>query len=106
MGDGAEQPEKQGFGGHTHCLHGQSDRVQPSVRGGLSEGGHPELHHPPTEEFKQVRPLQEFKGAHGRPEAGVCRRAVDEPSALDALEDFAGKWGKKYPKISKSWRDN
>ena len=30
--------------------------------------------------------------------------AVDEPSALDALEDFAGKWDKKYPKISKSWR--
>jgi transposase-like protein len=28
--------------------------------------------------------------------------AVDEPSALDALEDFAGKWDKKYPKISKS----
>ena len=32
--------------------------------------------------------------------------AVDEPSAMDALEDFAGKWDKKYPKISKSWRDN
>ena len=32
--------------------------------------------------------------------------AVDEPSALDALEEFAGKWDKKYPKISKSWRDN
>ena len=32
--------------------------------------------------------------------------AVDEPSALDALKDFAGKWDKKYPKISKSWRDN
>ena len=31
---------------------------------------------------------------------------VDEPSALDALEDFAGKWDRKYPKISKSWRDN
>jgi len=32
--------------------------------------------------------------------------AVDEPSALDALEDFAGKWDKKCLKISKSWRDN
>ena len=32
--------------------------------------------------------------------------AVDEPSALDALKDFAGKWDKKYPKISKSWREN
>ncbi len=28
--------------------------------------------------------------------------AVDGPSTLDALEDFAGKWDKKYPKISKS----
>ena len=32
--------------------------------------------------------------------------AVDGPSAPDALEDFAGKWDKKYPRISKSWRDN
>ena len=32
--------------------------------------------------------------------------AVDEPSALDALEVFAEHWDKKYPKISNSWRDN
>ena len=32
--------------------------------------------------------------------------AVDEQSALDALETFAGIWNKKYPKISKSWREN
>lgn len=32
--------------------------------------------------------------------------AVDEQSALDALEDFAEKWDKKYPKISESWRRN
>lgn len=32
--------------------------------------------------------------------------AVDEPSAYDALENFAGKWDKKYPKISASWREN
>ena len=32
--------------------------------------------------------------------------AVDEAAALDALEDFAGKWDGKYPKISKSWREN
>lgn len=32
--------------------------------------------------------------------------AVDEASALDALEDFARKWDGKYPKISKSWREN
>ena len=32
--------------------------------------------------------------------------AVDEPSALDALDEFAAKWDKKYPKISKSWWDN
>ena len=32
--------------------------------------------------------------------------AVDEPSALDALDTFAEHWDKKYPKISQSWRDN
>ncbi len=32
--------------------------------------------------------------------------AVDEPSALEALDDFAEKWDKKYPKISISWRNN
>lgn len=32
--------------------------------------------------------------------------AVDEESALDALDSFAETWDKKYPKISKSWRDN
>ena len=32
--------------------------------------------------------------------------AVDEPSALDALDTFAERWDKKYPKISQSWRDN
>ena len=32
--------------------------------------------------------------------------AVDEQSALDALEEFSTKWDKKYPKISKSWYEN
>ena len=32
--------------------------------------------------------------------------AVDEPSAMEALEEFAERWDKKYPKISDSWRDN
>ncbi len=32
--------------------------------------------------------------------------AVDEESALGALDSFAETWDKKYPKISKSWRDN
>ena len=31
---------------------------------------------------------------------------VDEASALDALDIFAETWDKKYPKISKSWREN
>lgn len=31
---------------------------------------------------------------------------VNEPSALDVLEGFAEKWDAKYPKISKSWREN
>ena len=33
-------------------------------------------------------------------------QAVDEQSALAALDDFAEIWDKKYPKISKSWREN
>ena len=32
--------------------------------------------------------------------------AVDERSALNALETFAQRWDKKYPKISSSWRAN
>lgn len=32
--------------------------------------------------------------------------AVDEQSALDALDSFAEIWDKKYPKISRSWREN
>ena len=32
--------------------------------------------------------------------------AVDEQAALNALETFAQNWDNKYPKISKSWREN
>ena len=32
--------------------------------------------------------------------------AVDEETALNALDVFAERWDKKYPKISQSWRDN
>ena len=32
--------------------------------------------------------------------------APDEQSAFGALEAFGDKWDKKYPKISKSWKDN
>lgn len=32
--------------------------------------------------------------------------AVDEDSALEALDAFAERWDKKYPKISASWRAN
>jgi len=31
---------------------------------------------------------------------------VDETSALDALDLFAQRWDKKYPKISRSWQEN
>ena len=33
-------------------------------------------------------------------------QAVDEQSALAALDDFAEIWDKKYPMISKSWKGN
>ena len=32
--------------------------------------------------------------------------AVDEPAALNALDAFSTKWETKYPKISRSWREN
>ena len=32
--------------------------------------------------------------------------AVDEQTALDALDAFGERWDKKYPKISQSWRSN
>lgn len=32
--------------------------------------------------------------------------AADEPSALEALDVFSGRWDKRYPNISQSWRDN
>ena len=32
--------------------------------------------------------------------------AIDEQTALDALDVFAERWDKKYPKISQSWREN
>ena len=32
--------------------------------------------------------------------------AVDEPATLDALDVFSTKWDTKYPKISRSWREN
>jgi transposase-like protein len=32
--------------------------------------------------------------------------AADEESALNNLDEFEEKWGSRYPKISRSWRDN
>jgi len=32
--------------------------------------------------------------------------AVDEPAALDSLDDFDARWSPKYPKIVLSWRTN
>ena len=32
--------------------------------------------------------------------------AVDEPSAQSALDTFEEAWGKKYPRIAASWREN
>ncbi len=48
--------------------------------------------------YKDIRALMaDLKTVYG---------AVDEQSALDALDEFAEKWDKKYPKISRSWREN
>ena len=32
--------------------------------------------------------------------------AVDEQTALNALDTFGERWDKKYPKIAQSWRSN
>lgn len=32
--------------------------------------------------------------------------AIDETAALNALDRFADKWDKKYPKTAQSWRGN
>ncbi len=48
--------------------------------------------------YKNIRALMaDLKAVYGE---------VDEPSAIDALEKFADKWDKKYPKISRSWLEN
>ncbi len=48
--------------------------------------------------YKDIKALMaDLKAVYG---------AVDEQSALDVLDSFAETWDKKYPKISKSWREN
>ncbi len=47
---------------------------------------------------------------HVRSEGQIVKKAVyaavDEAAASDALDTFAEKWDKKYPKIAQSWREN
>ena len=47
---------------------------------------------------------------HVRSEGQIVKKAVyaavDEAAALDALDTFSERWGKKYPKIAPSWREN
>jgi transposase-like protein len=48
--------------------------------------------------YKDLRPLMsDLKRVY---------TAVSEDAALSELEDFAGKWDAKYPKISVSWKNN
>lgn len=48
--------------------------------------------------YKDIKALMaDLKAVYG---------AVDEQAALFALDEFAVKWDSKYPKISKSWREN
>ena len=48
--------------------------------------------------YKDLKPLMaDLKAVYA---------AVDEQTALDALDTFAERWDKKYPKISQSWREN
>lgn len=48
--------------------------------------------------YKDLKPLMaDLKAVYA---------AVDEDAALEALDIFAQRWDKKYPKISQSWRAN
>ena len=64
----------------------------------------PELYNPPVAQFQQVCVLYGPEGPYGRPEGGLCRRGrTSSPGCPGYLW---GRWDKKYPKISQSWRDN
>lgn len=48
--------------------------------------------------YKDIKALMaDLKAVYG---------AVDEESALNNLDEFEEKWSSRYPKISRSWRDN
>ena len=48
--------------------------------------------------YKEIKPLMaDLKRVYA---------AVDEQTALSELDRFEELWGKKYPKIGRSWRDN
>jgi transposase-like protein len=48
--------------------------------------------------YKDIKPLMfDLKAVY---------TAVDEETALGNLDSFENKWGVKYPKISRSWREN
>ncbi len=49
----------------------------------------------PCKDIKQL--MAELKAVYA---------AADEPPALLALDDFEAAWGKKYPRIAASWREN
>lgn len=36
----------------------------------------------------------------------IVYAAMDEQTAMEALDVFAERWDKKYPKILQSWREN
>ena len=48
--------------------------------------------------YKEIQPLMaDLKRVYGAP---------TEETALSELDSFEAKWGEKYPKIAKSWKDN
>ena len=54
--------------------------------------------------YKDLKSLMaDLKAVYATVDAQV---AVDVQAALDALDTFGEHWGKKYPKISQSWRAN
>jgi len=63
------------------------------------------IFHPPAAQFRQVRIVQRYQAADDGSEGGIYA-AADEQAALSALDGFEAVWGKKYPRIAASWREN
>ena len=62
------------------------------------------MYYSPDSEYNKICVLQGNKAINGRLKNVYA--APTEEAALTELDTFEEKWGSKYPKIAKSWKDN